>query len=234
MYFKLGCSLAYWMNAPTSFVFNIEAQTFGEQVVEDEALTITPHCEPERWTMPESGNRYFRVNAPSGKLVVDYTARVKWTPVLEDPEQVTEVELSRLPLSVFIHLYPSRYCQSDKLERFARSTFGKLDPGYARVNGVLQLDSRLRVLRGRIFRRADVGIRHRHAAGRRLSRFRAPRHRALSHAWHPGAICQRLCVSPLAARFSRRVRSVSGGDPTGAAGTCSIPPVSRTPPDSSA
>ena len=33
-------------------------------------------------------------------------------------------------------LYPSRYCQSDKLERFARSTFGSLSPGYATVNGI--------------------------------------------------------------------------------------------------
>jgi len=39
-------------------------------------------------------------------------------------------------LSVYTHLYPSRYCQSDKLERFARSTFGRLKPAYDRVNGI--------------------------------------------------------------------------------------------------
>jgi transglutaminase-like putative cysteine protease len=46
------------------------------------------------------------------------------------------VPASLLPLSVFPHIYPSRYCQSDRLERFARSTFGGLDQGYARVNGI--------------------------------------------------------------------------------------------------
>ena len=136
MLFRLGCELGYWTSAPTPFVFNIEAQSFGGQIVEEEQLTITPHVEPDRWTMPESGNRYFRVNAPAGALKLEYTALVRWEPTLEDPELVTEMALSQLPLSVFIHLYPSRYCQSDKLERFARSTFGKLDPGYARVNGV--------------------------------------------------------------------------------------------------
>ena len=136
MLFRLGCELGYWTSAPTPFVFNIEAQNFGHQIVEEEKLTITPHVEPDRWTMPESGNRYFRVNAPAGPLKLEYTALVRWDPTLEDPDHVTEVSLTDLPLSVFIHLYPSRYCQSDKLERFARSTFGKLDPGYARVNGV--------------------------------------------------------------------------------------------------
>ena len=137
MLFNIGCRLTYWMNQDTPFVFNIEAQSFGGQVIETETLTVGPQpIEPERWTMPDSGNRYFRINASPGRLEIDYEAKIRWTPVLDDPDEVAEVPLSRLPLSVFLHLYPSRYCQSDKLERFARSTFGKLDPGYARVNGI--------------------------------------------------------------------------------------------------
>jgi hypothetical protein len=34
------------------------------------------------------------------------------------------------------HLYPSRYCQADKLVRFAHTTFGNLATGYHRVNGI--------------------------------------------------------------------------------------------------
>ena len=136
MRFKLGCRLGYHTQSETPFVFNTEAQTFGHQTVIEERLVITPPLDPERWTMPESGNRYFRVIAPAGGLALDYEATVEWTPILEDPDTVSEVALSRLPLSVFPHLYPSRYCQSDKLERFARSTFGRSAPGYERVNGI--------------------------------------------------------------------------------------------------
>lgn len=136
MDFDLGCKLAYGMGEETPFLFNVEAQRVDGQVVQDERLTLTPALEMERWTMPESGNRYFRVNAPKGKLLVEYAARVSLAPSLEAPGAVRELPLGRLPLDVFPHLFPSRYCQSDRLERFSRSTFGELDPGYARVNGI--------------------------------------------------------------------------------------------------
>ena len=136
MEFKLGCKLGYRTSGPTPFLFNIEAQTFGAQKVLEETLTLTPDLPLDRWTMPESGNRYFRVVAPAGGLTVEYTATVDWSPVLEDPNAVSELMAGSLPLSVFPHLFPSRYCQSDKLERFARSTFGEFAPGYARVNGI--------------------------------------------------------------------------------------------------
>ena len=138
MELKLGCRLGYDVKGevPTPFIFNIEAQATPGQLIVREALTITPPLEPERWTMPESGNRYFRINVPKGRLLVQYEAEVTLTSVLEPPGDVREMLVARLPLSVFPHLYPSRYCQSDRLERFARSTFGGLQPGYARVNGI--------------------------------------------------------------------------------------------------
>jgi transglutaminase-like putative cysteine protease len=136
MQFKLGSRLGYSVDQETPFVFNIEAQTTDVQSVVHEHLTIEPPLEVERWTMPESGNRYFRVIAPPGQLAIDYTATVDLAPTLEDPATVGELTPAELPLATFTHLYPSRYCQSDKLERFARSTFGSFDPGYNRVNGI--------------------------------------------------------------------------------------------------
>jgi transglutaminase-like putative cysteine protease len=112
-------------------LFNVEARQGGDQIVLQESLTFQPALEPERWT-----NRYVRVTAPPGAFVVEYEAVIRLAPVLHDPSFVHEMTMKELPLSVFPHLYPSRYCQSDRLERFARSTFGDLEPGYARVNGI--------------------------------------------------------------------------------------------------
>ena len=47
-----------------------------------------------------------------------------------------EIPPGELPLNVLTHLYPSRYCQSDRLERFAKSTFAELPPGYQRVAAI--------------------------------------------------------------------------------------------------
>ena len=136
MRFKLGCRLGYETTSETPFVFNVQVQDFAGQTVEEEHLDFTPSLAAESWLMPESGNRFLRVAAPPGKLVLAYEAIVSIDPVLEDPGSINELPPSALPLAVFPHLYPSRYCQSDKLERFARSTFGALEPGYARVNGI--------------------------------------------------------------------------------------------------
>jgi transglutaminase-like putative cysteine protease len=136
MRYKLGCSLSYRVKADEPLIFNIEAQCFGNQYVEEENLRITPSLTIDRWTMPESGNRYFRINASPGPLVVEYDAIVSLDPSLENPANINEVPLARMPLWLFPHLYPSRYCQSDRLERFARSTFGDFSPGYDRVNAI--------------------------------------------------------------------------------------------------
>ena len=136
MEFDVGCRLGYRFPFETPVVFNIEAQRFAGQQVLSEQLTFTPPLRPDTWTMPETGNRYARILAPPGELVAEYSARVALDPVTADPDTVAEIPISALPLSVLPHLYPSRYCQSDRLERFARSTFGQLHPGYARVNGV--------------------------------------------------------------------------------------------------
>lgn len=136
MRFKLGCQLGYKVKNDTPFLFNIEVQEFAEQKIVTERLTIEPELRVDRWTMPESGNRYFRVEAPPGPLTVSYEATVDIAVALAGPEQVNQFAISQLPLSVFTHLWPSRYCQSDRLERFAKSTFGELSPGYATVNGI--------------------------------------------------------------------------------------------------
>jgi transglutaminase-like putative cysteine protease len=136
MRFRLSCRLGYRTTSETAFIFNVEAQQTAGQVIEEERLEIAPTLGQEQWQMPETGNRYLRVTAPPGELVVKYEAVVNLSPSLEDPDAVTELNPSNLPLNVFPYLNPSRYCQSDKLDRFARSTFGALQPGYTRVNGI--------------------------------------------------------------------------------------------------
>lgn len=136
MDFTIGCTLPYRVRTPTSFVFNVEAVRHPGQTVTDESLTLTPEAAVERWTMPESGNRYIRVDVAPGPFTLEYRAAVTLAPVLEEPGAVREIAAGALPLSVLPHLWPSRYCQSDKLNRLARRTFGGEAPGYARVNAV--------------------------------------------------------------------------------------------------
>jgi len=136
MDFSVRAALGYRVKSDTPFVFNMQAQRFLGQTVRSESLRIEPHLQAESWTMPESGNRYFRLIAPPGEFKVAYEAIVQVGHPTEEPGQVQEIPPGELPLSVLTHLYPSRYCQSDRLERFAKRTFGGLPPGYQRVAAI--------------------------------------------------------------------------------------------------
>jgi transglutaminase-like putative cysteine protease len=75
-------------------------------------------------------------NRAARKCAAALQAEVILEPLRANPEAVSEVPAAKLPLEVMVYLYPSRYCQADKLVRFAHSTFGDLASGYRRVNGI--------------------------------------------------------------------------------------------------
>ena len=134
MHYKVHCDLDYEVQvAGTPFVFNIEAQRRSGQTVVEEKLTLSQDLTLERFTMPESGNRYFRVAANEGKLTVRYEAVLDLNPIKAAPAEVWEMPAGRLPLEVLTHTYPSRYVESDLLQQFAQKEFGHLPQGYDRV-----------------------------------------------------------------------------------------------------
>lgn len=136
MEFSVSARLGYRVKQDTPFVFNVQAQQFDGQEVVAESLQIDPVLPIETWTMPESDNRYFRLMAPAGGFTVSYQATVRLSHPTEDPQQVHEIPPGDLPLSTLTHLYPSRYCQGDRLKRFAERTFGNLPLGYGRVGAI--------------------------------------------------------------------------------------------------
>ncbi|MCR0984412.1 transglutaminase-like domain-containing protein [Roseomonas populi] len=137
MRYKVSCDLGYEVEEGCApFVFNIEAQRRPGQEVLEERLTLSQDLEAERFVMPESGNRYFRVLAGKGDLSVHYEAVVDLAPEVVDPAAVREMPAARLPLEVMTHLLPSRYVESDLLQTFAQKEFGHLPQGYGRVAAI--------------------------------------------------------------------------------------------------
>jgi transglutaminase-like putative cysteine protease len=54
------------------------------------------------------------------------------------PADLREVAIADLPAPVLQYIYPSRYCQSDRLHDVARAEFGHMNPGYERVEAIRQ------------------------------------------------------------------------------------------------
>ena len=134
---RLSLALEYEVAEPgCDFIFNIHAAHTDRQHVIAEALTISQSVPWRVETDPVTLNRYLRVSARSGPLRVDYAATVDLMHHVAQPDQIGEVPVDRLPARVLGYIYPSRYCQSDRLHRFAMREFGQRWQGYGRVQGI--------------------------------------------------------------------------------------------------
>ena len=137
MNFKIGCRLSYSVSVLTPFVFTLQAAQLARQRVRSEQLTTTPAlAEPDRFLQPESGNRVLRYLVPAGQFTIDYQADISLDPLVVDPTDVTEIAAGSLPLEVLTYLNASRYCQSDRLSRFANRQFGHEPAGHQRVTAI--------------------------------------------------------------------------------------------------
>lgn len=136
MKFSVSCSLQYDVAADTTLILNIEAQRGEGQEILSEQFSISTGIATESHVVPETGNRYRRMVLPVGQHLIGYTAQIDAHPFISDPGAIAQVPVAELPFEVIGHLSPSRYCQSDRLGRFAWRQFGDIRGGYDKVTAI--------------------------------------------------------------------------------------------------
>ena len=136
MKFSVGSELTYTATRDTTLILGVEAQHIAGQRVLSEQFSIWPAMQSESHEIAETKNRYRRLQLTPGRYTVRYEAEVETLPVTQTRGSVDEVPVAELPLDVMNHLFPSRYCPSDQLGRFAWRTFGDGPVGHARVDAI--------------------------------------------------------------------------------------------------
>ena len=134
---ELNIELNYEVDTQgADFVFNIHAAHTPSQVVLSEQLWLSQSVDARVHTDPGSGNRYLRLRAFGGPLQLRYAATVDITHHRAEYDSIAEVPVHLLPPETMGYIYPSRYCQSDRLLRLAANEFGNLAQGYRRVQAI--------------------------------------------------------------------------------------------------
>ncbi len=134
---ELQIDLTYEIDAGgADFVFNVHAAHTPSQTITGEQLNLSQSVPQRMYTAPESGNRYMYVHAGPGDLKLSYTTTVDLLHHFADPALIHEVPIKDIPPEVMGYIYPSRYCQSDRLIKLANNEFGKLPQGYSRVQAI--------------------------------------------------------------------------------------------------
>jgi hypothetical protein len=134
---QFSIELNYEIDQPgCDFIFSIHAAQTPHQRVVRESLHISQPLTPHLHTDPATDTRFLRLKAFDGPLMVRYEATVDLDHHTAQPDQLAEVAVADMPWGVLPYIYPSRYCQSDRLHRLAVREFGHLWQGYSRAQAI--------------------------------------------------------------------------------------------------
>ncbi|MFM2065326.1 MAG: hypothetical protein RLZZ584_235 [Pseudomonadota bacterium] len=134
---QFSVELDYEVYAPgADFILNIQAASTRQQRVVEERLSISQPLTHQVFVDAQTQARFLRLKAAPGTLRVAHQATVEITHHHNAPQLLREVPVAELPPSVLGYLYPSRYCESDRLHHFAVQQFGSLWQGCSRVQAI--------------------------------------------------------------------------------------------------
>lgn len=134
MKFDVFTEMEYIARSEGTLILNIHARRSPNQTVLSETFTIDPYTKVEELATGQSENRLVRFEVNGGQNIkVTYKATVDNCYTIADHSNKENIPVADLDSSILPYLYPSRYCQSDKLYRLANNLFGHIDHPFAQV-----------------------------------------------------------------------------------------------------
>ncbi len=137
MNFHVNCQLDYTLKAPATFLFTLRSIETGGQQILNESLVVDPVLSTEEFIGVGGMNRISRITTTQpGPLKVSYDAQISTNHRIVAVNSLNYEGAGRLSPEAIPFLYPSRYCQSDRLRAEATDLFGHLQTPYAIASGI--------------------------------------------------------------------------------------------------
>ncbi len=132
MKFRVTCELDYTLQDSATFLFAIQCLKAGGQQILKESLITDPCLPVEEFGIGGGMNRFSRIRATEpGVLKIFYQADVSTTPRVVSVGALRTDGPDILNPAAIPFLFPSRYCQSDRLRQQAQDRFGHLETSHA-------------------------------------------------------------------------------------------------------
>ena len=134
---SVGCEFTYESEHATPAVFLVRPAATGKHRLRAERWTSEPDLEARDY-VDLYGNICRRLTIPPGAARIRYDAYVDM-PAALDPEDraASQHGPDDLPDETLLYLLPSRYCHSDVLGEKAWQLFGSIEPGWDRVQAIV-------------------------------------------------------------------------------------------------
>jgi len=137
MLIRCGYEIAITCTQPTALVCLLSIHEDRAADIRDPEKTFTTPIVPTSIYRDLFGNRCLRLVAPTGDLMIWGDATIeddgKPDPVVSDAREIAAPDL---PDECLVYLMGSRYCETDRLSQIAWDTFGKISPGWGRVQAI--------------------------------------------------------------------------------------------------
>ena len=133
---RIGCRLEYWVPTPTPAYLVLRPRRLARQSIEQELFTFSPRLH-STGELDSHGSIMDRVTLQAGLNTILHDAVVS---VPSTPEKIPTIEspvpINQLSAELLRYTLPSRYCDSDKLMKFAAQNFGHMPPGGPTVRAI--------------------------------------------------------------------------------------------------
>ena len=140
MIFKIFSELQYQVFLPTTFIFSIQASRSQSQLIVEESLETEPVLTTEELYVSDGISRFIRLNVNAmDKFTIRYSAKVDIDYNTIHQRRLSQtVPVNKLDDDVMPYIFPSRYCQSDKLQKLASKEFGNIETAYGKVAAITE------------------------------------------------------------------------------------------------
>ena len=140
MTFEIFSELQYQVYLPTTFIFSIQASRSDSQVIIEEKLVTEPLITGEEMMGEDGLSRFIRLRAEANsRFMIRYKAEVDIDyNIIHQRKLSHTVPVNKLDANEMHYLFPSRYCQSDKLQKLASKEFGGVESAYGKVSAITE------------------------------------------------------------------------------------------------
>jgi len=134
MMFHVGCELDYAASVASTLILSVHAHRSATQTIVREQFSVEPPVKLTEFSADGTGNRFVRLETGTHeKLNIRYAAEVDCDFQTYGARSVEATPVADLEASTIPYLFPSRYCQSDRLSRLAWDLFGSIENPHNKV-----------------------------------------------------------------------------------------------------
>ena len=138
MTFQLQGHLAYRANGPATIISSLHCMRTEGQKISDESFVTSRSVRYEELEVGPGQNRLSRITLnEASELSLDYSAIAVTSPRCRPRLELAQIGPDELSPEVIPFLFPSRYCQSDRLREEAASLFPGCGSIYDQVEAVV-------------------------------------------------------------------------------------------------